>query len=193
LEYADPRNPESTTKAVIQPGNTSDSAPQNFDCGDYVYGQRNSRSDCAITTVGTNRTWVNEVPNHPLRPGRRTLRGVATAAVGDQVYKYGATTKYTRGVVRYIHFDSPVLPIQDAIYIANPDGSMWVAKGDSGSVLIRYSDDFILGLNFAANDQTMLNPDQHPRLPNGLPAYSAGFAYDAQTQMNIFGGNVGLA
>ena len=193
LWYADPNNPNSTTRQVIQPGRTDYPAPPNYSCGDYVYGRKTPTSDCAIASIGYGRTWRNEVPNHPWRWGRRDLAGVAAAAVGDEVYKYGATTQSTRGVVQFIHFNSPHLPIQNAIYTANPDGEMWVATGDSGSVLIRYSDDFVLGLNFAADETTMLPPDSHPVLPDNRPAYSAGYAYDVQTQMNIFGGVVILA
>lgn len=193
LWYADPNNPNSTTTQVIQPGKTDEPAPANYSCGDFVYGQKTNQSDCAIASIGYGRTWRNEVPNHPWRPGRRDLKGVATAAVGDEVYKYGATTNSTRGVVQYIHFNPVHLPIQNAIYIANPDGTMWVAKGDSGSVLIRYSDDYVLGLNFAADETTMLPPNKHPVLPDNLPAYTAGYAYDVQSQMNIFGGVVTLA
>lgn len=192
LWYADPANPNSYSREVIQPGNTDEPAPADYICGNYVHGQKTPQSDCAIASIDPGRTWKNEVPNHPWRPGRRDLKGVATAAVGDEVYKYGATTKNTRGVVRYVHYNHPILPIQDAIYIENPDGSMWVAKGDSGSVLIRYDDDMVVGLNFAADDNTMLPPDRHPTLPDNLPAYSAGFAYDAQSQMDIFGGVVTL-
>ena len=70
---------------------------------------------------------------------------------------------------------------------------MWVAKGDSGSVAIRYADDYVLGLNFAADALPILNPNTHRALPDNLPAYSAGFAYDIQSQMDVFGGVVGLA
>jgi Trypsin-like peptidase domain len=191
LSYADPANPHSTTRQVIQPGKTDEPAPGNYSCGDYVWGQTTPTSDCAIASIGYGRTWRNQVPNHPLRPGNRDLKGIAVAAVGDEVYKYGATTKSTRGVVRYVHYDDRVLPIRDSIYVANADGTMWVAKGDSGSVLIRYSDDFVVGLNFAADETTILG--KHPALPNDLPAYSAGYAYDIQSQMNLFGGVVTLA
>jgi len=70
---------------------------------------------------------------------------------------------------------------------------MWVAQGDSGSVLIRYRDDAILGLNFLADDTKILPPKCHPQLPNELPAYYGGFAYDIQRQMDVFGGVVTLA
>lgn len=193
LWYADPNNPNSISRTVIQPGNTDDPLPPNYNCGDFVYGIKNVTSDCAIFSIDVTRNWENEVPNHPWRPGRRELMGIAQAAVGDEVYKYGATTGSTRGVVRYINYNDPVLPIQNAIYIANPDNTMWVANGDSGSVLIRYADDFVVGLNFAADAHTMLNPDQHKTLPHDLPAFSAGYAYDIQSQMNIFGGVVTLA
>jgi hypothetical protein len=193
LWYADPANPDSTTRQVIQPGRTDEPAPYNYSCGNFVYGLKTPLTDCAIATIEYERTWRNEVPNHPWYPGRRDLRGVAAPAVGDEVYKYGATTKSTRGVILYIHYDHPTLPIQDAIYTESADGETWVAKGDSGSVLIRYNDDYVLGLNFAADEITMLPPDRQPKLPDNLPAYSAGFAYNAQSQMNVFGGVVTLA
>ncbi|MBK8623024.1 MAG: hypothetical protein IPN79_15040 [Saprospiraceae bacterium] len=193
LWYADPNNPNSTSRGVIQPGRANDPPPPNYFCGNYIYGVKDPVSDCAICTIAGTRGWHNEVPNHPWRPGRRDLMGIAQAAVGDEVYKYGATTGNTRGVVRFIHYHDPILPIQNSIYIENPDASMWVAKGDSGSVLIRYADDFVVGLNFAADANTMLNPNQHRTLPDNLPAYYGGYAYDIQSQMNYFGAIVDLA
>lgn len=193
LLYADPNNPNSKSRQVIQPGRADWPAPANYSCGDYVYGQDTLTSDCAIATIGYGRTWRNEVPNHPWHWGRRDLAGVAAAAVGDEVYKYGATTQSTRGIVQFIHFNAPNYPIQNAIYVIGVNGDMWVAKGDSGSVLIRYADDYVVGLNFAADETTLLPPDRHPALPDDREAYSAGYAYDAQLQMNVFGGVVTLA
>lgn len=193
LAYADPHNPNSPSRLVIQPGHTADPVPLPYRCGDYVSGQITPTSDCAIASIGYGRTWRNEVPNHPWRPGRRDFSVVGVAALGDEVYKYGATSGSTRGVVRFIHFSPVHVAIQDAIYVESLDGSTWVGKGDSGSILIRYSDDVVLGLNFAADDATMLNPNQHPPLPGDVPAFSAGYAYDIQSQMNVFGGVVTLA
>tara|TARA_R110002072_G_scaffold291054_2_gene459019 strand:- start:209 stop:970 length:762 start_codon:yes stop_codon:yes gene_type:complete len=121
LSYADPNNPNSTTRCVLQPGRTDEPAPANYSCADYTYGEKTLVSVCAVATIVYGRTWANEVPNHPWHSGRRTLRGVAAPAVGDEVYKYGATTQNTRGVIRYIHSNDPVLPIQDAVYIEAPN------------------------------------------------------------------------
>lgn len=191
LWYADPANPNSTTTQVIQPGRTDEPAPLNYNCGDFVFGQKNPTSDCAIATIAYGRTWRNEVPNHPWHPGRRDLQGVAAAAVADEVYKYGATSKSTSGYVLLIHFNHAHLPIQNAIYVENLDQETWCAKGDSGSVLIRYDDDYVLGLNFAADDTTLVQPP--PDLPDNIPGYYGGYAYDIQAQMNVFGGAVTLA
>jgi hypothetical protein len=192
LSKADPNQPGNRSTVVLQPG-SADKPPADYACGDYVYGVEDDINDCAIATIGRGRTWRNEVPNHPWRPGRRTLAGVAAAAVGDEVYKYGATTNSTRGVVRFVHADYPDIRIRDAIYIESLDGSMWVGTGDSGSILIRYSDDFVLGLNCAADHATELPANSHPPLHDRMPAYSAGYAYDIQRQMNVFGGVVTLA
>lgn len=196
LAYADSRNGEKYlgSEDIIQPGYVKDGDPvMAYLCGKYAFGAEDELNDCAIATIGYGRTWANEVPNHSGQPGQRILAGIAAAAPGDEVYKYGATTKSTRGIVRYIQYNPLREPFQNAIYIENYDGSMWVGTGDSGSVLIRYRDDFVLGLNFAADAETMLPPERHPELPERMPAYSAGYAYDIQSQMNNFGGTVTLA
>lgn len=189
LQYVTPHN-----MVIIQP---SDGivAPPTYACGDYVQGYRNPTQDCAISTVAYGRMFRNEVPNYPCQPGRRQIQGVAAAAPGQDVYKYGATTKFTRGRVALINYNPPNTNFQNAILIRSEGGEheVWCAKGDSGSVTLLQSNDCIIGLNFAGTrNSIMKNP------PADLPAYPAyyrGFAYDIQTQMNAFSsaGGVTLA
>lgn len=194
LRYADPNNPHSKSRQIIQPGNTDNPAPANYACGDYVYGLADQENDCAIATIGYGRTWRNEVPNHPWRPGRIDLAGVGAAAVGQKVYKYGATSSSTRGTVQFVHYDSPDQQIRNAIYVLADDGETWCAEGNSGSLMIRYDDNIVVGLNFAADDETLLPTTQNDSAQRSpRPRYAAGFAYDIQRQMNNFGGVVTLA
>lgn len=167
-------------RTIIQPSvRDGGPPPADYDCGDYTIGYKDPRHDCAISIVGDGRTCINEVPNYPLRPGNRTIKGVGKAAVGDAVYKYGATSKFTEGTVRYLdvsHRDGSFL---DAIEIEGDD--VWVAAGDSGSVTIRQSDDIAIGLNFAGiTGSTIINP---PDLP-AYPAFKSGVAFDLASQIN---------
>lgn len=167
---------------VIQPGyeNTpphGTKPPTNYAVGNYVSGQRDATHDCAITT--TDRNWRNEVPNHPWQPGNRTLQGTANPALNDRVYKYGATTKHTVGIVMNTNFHAG--NIQNAVYITGENNGLWCAGGDSGSVSIRYADDFVLALNFMADTNTPVRG-----------GFSSGLAYDIASQMLVFG-NAALA
>ena len=153
--------------------------------GNYAAGQLGPDRDCAIATI-VGRNFLNQVPNHPLRPGNRTLAAqTAVAAIGDRVYKYGATTRHTVGTVTNIAFaNAPGQgpPVHNAIYIQGENGGLWCAGGDSGSVAIRYTDDRVVGLSFMADTQHVVEG-----------GFSAGLAYDIQAQMNLFGNNVTLA
>lgn len=186
LQYVTPHD-----MVIIQPSDGM-VPPQPYRCGNYVQGYRSPTRDCAIATVAYGRTFSNEVPNYPWQPGRRPILGVATAAPGQDVYKYGATTKFTRGRVALINYNPPNTNYQNAILIRSEGGEhdVWVAKGDSGSVAILQSNDHIIGLNFAGTrNSIMTNP------PRDLPAYAAyfrGFAYDIQTQMNSFSATGGV-
>lgn len=176
---------------VIQPSIDETVPPPNYRCGDYVYGYQTPTRDCAIATVGYGRTFLNQVPNYPGWPGRRDIRGVAAAAPGQAVYKYGATSKFTKGVVAVINYTPPNTNYQNVILIRSEGGTndVWVAKGDSGSVTILQANDYIIGLNFAGSaNAVMQNP---PQLP-AYPAYYRGFAYDIQAQMNAFSATGGV-
>ena len=182
---------------IIQPNYTSGMVPPaNYDCGNYVAGVLNPTADCAISTIAYGRTFKNEVPNYPWHPGRRTIKGVATAQPGQKVYKYGATTKFTEGVVAVVHYTPPGTAFQGTTLIRSKNGQNdpWVAKGDSGSVTLLQSNDYVIGLNFAGSpNAVMTNPPTD--LP-AFPAYYRGFCYDIQSQMDQFcalGGAVTLA
>lgn len=180
---------------VIQPTIQQMVPPLNYPCGNYTAGYRDALHDCAIADVAFGRTFTNEVPNYPWRPGNRTIRGVAAAAPGDAVYKFGATSKFTEGVVALVNYTPPNLNFQNVILIRSTGGTnaIWVATGDSGSVTIRQSDDRAVGLNFAGSPNAII---QNPPVLPAYPAYYRGFAYDLQTQMNRFaaaGGAVTLA
>lgn len=151
--------------------------PPDYSCGRYVDGFRDAQNDCAIVTIDGNRSWRNEVPNAPLTPGRRPLRGVVNAFVGQAVYKYGASTGYTLGEVRFTNFHD--VGIAGAIYIENAMQATWVAGGDSGSVAVQTGTDMVVGLNFRADTMTPVQgyPDR----------YYGGLAYPIQDQMNNFG------
>jgi hypothetical protein len=177
---------------VIQPGNVDFPPPANSAFGCYVFGQRDASHDCAIATIVQThgcpvpgqyiRNAVNQVPDHPGQQGWRILAGTAAPALNDRVYKYGATTHHTVGNVTNINFSTQDNSIVNAIYIDGENGGVWCDGGDSGSVVIRYADDYVVGLNFRA--------DTNMPVQGG---YSAGLAYDILTQMQVFGNVVQLA
>lgn len=191
--YANPLSPHSTTRQVMQPGKWMPltPAPANYNCGDYVYGIQNATNDCAVARIGGGRRFINQIPNSPGSIGYRRLNGIAVAVVGDSVYKYGATTKYTRGEVTYVNYDDVNLNMENAIVVNSAGlGDYWATDGDSGSVLVRYRDDMVLGMNFAVDKASQTNKVSPIELYYG---YSVGFAYDIGTQLRNFGTNVTLA
>lgn len=175
LSASDPDEPR-----VIQPGEVDQPVPGNYVCGAFVHGDGTAGHDCAITSVA-GRGWRNEVPNHPLRFGDRPLRGIGAPAVGIEIYKFGAGSRHTRGSVTHVNFNSG--EVQNAIMIEGEDQGLWCEGGDSGSVAIRYADDFVVGLNFRA--------DQGSALPGG--GYSRGLAFPIATQIESFSTAVQLA
>lgn len=159
--------------------------PNNYACGNYLEGFQSPTNDCAIVSI-VGRGWRNEVPRKPGRPGRRSLQGVVPPAVGTEVSKFGATTRYTTATVRFINWSNPQQTIQNALYIRNDDRRTWVDGGDSGSVAVT-DGGYVMGLNFMADAQ-------YPAIQGG--GYYAGLAYPIQDQMDNFraqGGQVTLA
>lgn len=182
---------------IIQPYAQDLDIPENYYCGDYVYGLLDPTHDCAIAKIGYGRGFQNEVPNYPWYPGRRGIKGVAAAAPGQKVYKYGASTYFTEGVVHAVNF-SPKLDranYQNVTMIRSKDGQngVWVAHGDSGSVTLLQANDMAIGLNFAANPLAEI--EEPPEGLGAYPAYYRGFMYDLQAQMDVFSatGHVTLA
>lgn len=180
-----------SSQVIIQPKYDGMVPPNNYACGDYTKGYQDAFHDCAIATVAYGRTFKNEAPNYPWHPGRRKIQGIAVAAPGQKVYKYGATTQFTKGKVALVHYNPPGLNYQNVILISSEEGQndTWVATGDSGSVTILQDNDCIIGLNFAGTANSIItNP---PSLP-AYPAYWRGFAYDIQAQMDRFSANGGV-
>lgn len=163
---------------VIQPGNVPPPCPPpfpaNYLVGAYVHGLRDADHDCAIVHV-QGRNVTNQVPNHPWCPGRRKLAGIAVAAVNDRVYKYGSTTQHTTGIVTNINFSTP--GITNAILVQGENNGPWCDGGDSGSVMIRYADDHVMGLLFRADTTTPVTG-----------GFREGLVYDIATQFQVFGG-----
>ena len=179
---------ENSTNAVVQPGDQSTPVKAST-LGAVVSSSapKHSQYDCAIVGLGT-RGFVNEVPNHPLKPGRRRLTGIGQAEIGDHVYKYGATTGHTRGVVEYVNFSytdrtTRKVVVDNAILVKGVDGKVWCGPGDSGSVVVRYEDDVVVGLNFKAETTSGTDKD----------GYVKGLAYDISTQVSLFSTVVALA
>ena len=164
-------------RTVLQPGGVV--RQPNYSMGLYTAGQIDATHDCAISTI-VGRNYQNVVPNHPWRAGNRALAGIGQAVLNDRVYKYGATTKHTVGIVRNINLN--IVGINNAILIEGENNSAWCDGGDSGSVLIRYQDDLVLGLNFRADTLTPVSG-----------GYRDGLAYDITTQIQVFSTNVQLS
>ena len=176
-----------TTPKVIQPGKVN-RLQKEYELGAVVHssGFGHTSYDCAVVALGS-RGFANEVPNHPWRPGNRALQGFATAAVNDTVYKYGATTGHTRGTVKSINFtwvdDTGRVAVQNAILIEGDDGHVWCNGGDSGSVVVLYESDLVVGLNFRGDTES---GDEER-------GYTQGLAYDIGTQIRLFSNRIELA
>ncbi|MFD9737492.1 trypsin-like peptidase domain-containing protein [Umezawaea sp. NPDC059074] len=173
----------SLDQTMIQPGEVDDPTDKDT-VGMCVASARGPQFDCAIVAL-TNRGFVNAVPDRPLHPGNRTLRGIGTAQLNDRVYKFGATTRFTTGVVTNLNFAyrGVGVDVQNAIVVQGTNGAVWCNGGDSGSVLVRAADDFVVGLNFRADNNT------------GTPqkGFTTGLAYDITTQVQQFSHAVNLA
>lgn len=165
-------------RRTYQPGKQVAPPDRNI-LGQYIAGIKDDSHDCAIVAIGA-RGFANEVPNHPWRIGNRALAGIAAPVVRMKVYKYGATSKHTVGTITHINFNTG--GIRNAIYVEGEDGGMWAAPGDSGSVIISYDNDTVVGILFSGDTATPVG--------NG---YSGVFGYDLNSQIALFGGVVQLA
>lgn len=176
-----------TTSSIIQPGNfpltdPETPPPPSADAGVLVASKRNSRYDTAISSI-VGRGYLNQIPAEPGSYGWRTLRGIGAVALMDEVYKFGAKTRYTRGTVFYTNYNTN--DISGVIGIKGHNEGVWNGGGDSGSVVVKYQDDMVLGLNFGSWPGT--------EMPNDITTFKWGFAYDIALQANVFGTGVSLA
>ncbi len=166
---------------VIQPGDVNGNIPGNYGLGIVVASARDATHDCAIVRI-VGRDFRNEVPNHPWHWGNREIKGIGNAAVNNRVYKFGAKTGHTVGTVTNIAFTTPGNRVTNAIVIQGEDNGVWCDGGDSGSVVIRYDDDLVIGLNFQGDTGTPVKG-----------GYGEGLAYDISTQIQPFSTNIQLA
>lgn len=156
---------------VIQPGTAEDPPPPEFRCGVYVAGIDDRAHDCAIVRV--DRGYKNEVPDYPGSFGNRDILGIGEPEVGQLVYKYGAGSKFTTGVVDAV--DVHTRDFDGVIRIARP-GNYWTKPGDSGAVAITQEGDLAIGLCFG--------PDSADR--------TVGLAFPIAVQMNAFSATGGI-
>jgi hypothetical protein len=84
-------------------------------------------------------------------------QGVATASIGDKVYKVGRTTGLTYGTVKQvgvvvgpIGYDPDNCWFQQCLIIEGENGATFSDHGDSGSAIVR-DDGMMVGLLFAGN------------------------------------------
>jgi len=171
---------------VIQPGKLKSRIPEQDDIvGDYVHGLMDADHDCAVVSIDDVRTFVNEVPAAPHIPGRKELGKVRTAAVMNEVSKFGAATHYTQGSV--LNTDMQVdmedgTRLTGVIKVAGKGFKPWVNHGDSGSVIVL--DDYSpVGMIFASD----------PSSGNDQTGYVTGYAYDLTKQIQVFSNAVTLA
>lgn len=172
---------EDLDRKIVQPGCTS--IPHTDIIGKYVRGRYDDLHDCAAVQLDPNIGWLNEIPAAPWRPGRRRLSQTpAVAQLNDIVYKFGASTGYTKGKVTSVNLTVPPTGdfpgITNGIEITGEDGGIWNGRGDTGSVLVRYSDDAVMGLNVGGNPQTVVGND----------TYLKGYAFPIHSQLAYFGG-----
>jgi hypothetical protein len=149
------------------------------ECGYFVYGIKNSGNDCAICKLDFGRSGKNKIPNRPGVHGFRKPRGIGPARVGDVVYKYGATTGYTEGIVRsvdnHLGAQGTQIAFNGTIRIEGVNGGAFCGGGDSGSLVVRKRDDVAVGLLFLEDSNTLVGD-----------VCRVGHAYDLLTQMDNF-------
>jgi hypothetical protein len=156
-------------------------------CGDYVAHLYLSPGyDCALVRVAYGRKTANEIPAAPGHFGNNKLKGLAAPKVGDIVYKYGYVTRYTKGKIVELNYNGgPMYRIQSL------DTGPWAAQGDSGSMVVRESDDVVVGINV----QVVPNTDAYDESKK-VSGSSQGLALDLEDQLRNFcdpGGTIGLA
>lgn len=163
---------------IIQPGRIQNNQINNYVIGAYVAGYDFAAVgvDVALVSVAS-RGMRNVVPAAPWNPFDSIVGSIGTAQVGDDVLKFGATTKHTKGRVTAIDWNSLDGTIVRAIVIEGTDGP-WIKGGDSGSVIVRELDKAVVGLVFRVDNSS----------GNDTNGYGRAFAYDFNSQLEYFGG-----
>jgi hypothetical protein len=113
-----------------------------------------NRVDAAVASVSPKLAWQRGFLSHHQLPA---LRGVATAMLGDEVFKVGRTTGLTRG--RIVSVGDRVGPVgygigdcwfRGSFTVEGSDGQAFSDGGDSGAAIVR-GDGEVLGLIYAGN------------------------------------------
>jgi hypothetical protein len=187
ITYSVPNGPYQGDGIILQPECYAEFPTPDYNCARYVYGLQDPENDCAICSVSFGRKAENKFPTRNWKLNHRRVRGLATAKVGDVVYKFGATTGYTKGIVVAVnkYFQErvqdrggeKVKTFQHTIQIRGLDGGAFCAPGDSGSLVVRKSDDKAVGLLFLEDSAT--------GIPN-TQLCKEGYAYDLSRQMRNF-------
>ncbi len=183
ITYAVPNGPYQGDGVILQPewGSASATpAPIAYRCGKYVYGVQEPDADCAICSIHFRRS-ANNFPKRDWHFNHRRVRGLGAARVGDVVYKFGARSGYTKGIVVAVEkfFSSGSRSFQRTIQIVGADGAAFCGPGDSGSIIVRKKDDVAVGLLFLE--------DTHSNVGEGeSPLCREGYAYDLLSQLNHF-------
>lgn len=117
---------------------------------------RRSRNvvDAALILVETNVSYSRSRYHTDFM--KITVQGMATAKIGDKVYKYGAGSDLTFGEVTATHCSTVIskgdakFHFEEAIMVQGNNQKEFAAPGDSGSVVFR-EDGKVLGMIFAVS------------------------------------------
>lgn len=177
------RAASATAPDVLQPNWTQPGAPPaDYTCGVWVAGFNDPATDCAVVDITTRET-INSIPD--ANGDLVQIRGIATAEVGQAVFKYGAATSWTSGTIRYVDLTTSDANIVEAVYVEAVAGQVWADAGDSGAVAVTEDDLLIVAMLAAVDDQTP-----------AATGYGAGYLFPIQRQLAVLcdaGGVVTLA
>jgi S1-C subfamily serine protease len=161
------------------PGNI----PNDTRCGNYVYGVKDDTHDCAVSSIGFSRTVANDVQ---IGTGTALTRlvGLGEPDIQQQLYKFGARTNYTTGIVKYINFT--IGTAKDLVYVESGAVTQaWLGAGDSGSVAILQNEHIVVALNWGG--------DNKAKVTGSNDLFWGGVAYPIYHQLSAFGTRVALA
>jgi hypothetical protein len=144
---------------VFQPGNLT--------AGHRVVGtsdrgvSTNAWLDCAVATVTDGQATSAAIAD--VGP----VTGTSTISLWQQVFKRGATTDFTSGLIVSVVPDLSLGTLVGMIIDTFPFGGVFAWHGDSGSVILN-SNNEVIGLLFAINDEQVDS--------NGTPTSARGLA-----------------